>query len=124
MKRALVTGGGDIGGAVCRRLAASGWHVIVHANANLERRRGGRDHAAAAAGGGVDVADGGAAQAAIGRCWKTARSGRGRNAGITTTRRWPECRRVVEARSTSLHGFFHVTARCCCRWRAPAGAGS
>ena len=37
-KRALVTGGsGDIGGAICRRLAADGCHVVVHANANVER---------------------------------------------------------------------------------------
>ena len=35
MIRALVTGGsGDIGAAVCRRLAADGCHVIVHASAN------------------------------------------------------------------------------------------
>lgn len=34
MRRALVTGGsGDIGSAVCLRLAADGMHVIVHANA-------------------------------------------------------------------------------------------
>jgi 3-oxoacyl-[acyl-carrier protein] reductase len=38
MKRALVTGGsGDIGSAICRRLAADGYHVIVHANRNRER---------------------------------------------------------------------------------------
>jgi 3-oxoacyl-[acyl-carrier protein] reductase len=37
MKRALVTGGsGAIGAAVCRRLAAAGMHVIVHANRNLD----------------------------------------------------------------------------------------
>lgn len=35
MKRALVTGGsGDIGRAICLRLAAAGLHVIVHANRN------------------------------------------------------------------------------------------
>ena len=35
MIRALVTGGsGDIGGAICRRLAADGYHVIVHAATN------------------------------------------------------------------------------------------
>ncbi|KAB7624184.1 3-oxoacyl-ACP reductase FabG [Alkalilimnicola sp. S0819] len=40
MKRALVTGGsGDIGAAVCRALAESGLHVIVHANSRLERAR-------------------------------------------------------------------------------------
>ena len=38
MKRALVTGGsGDIGGAICHRLAADGLHVIVHANSRPER---------------------------------------------------------------------------------------
>ena len=37
-KRALVTGGsGDLGGAICRKLAAHGLHVIIHANANLAR---------------------------------------------------------------------------------------
>ena len=36
MKRALVTGGsGSIGAAICRQLAASNYHVIVHANKNL-----------------------------------------------------------------------------------------
>jgi 3-oxoacyl-[acyl-carrier protein] reductase len=38
MKRALVTGGsGGIGAAVCRRLAASGCYVYVHANNNLSK---------------------------------------------------------------------------------------
>ena len=36
MRRALVTGGsGGIGSAICRRLAAQGEHVIVHANQRL-----------------------------------------------------------------------------------------
>ena len=40
MKRALVTGGsGAIGAAICRRLAAAGRHVVVHANRNLARSR-------------------------------------------------------------------------------------
>lgn len=38
MKRALVTGGsGAIGAAICRKLAADGIHVVVHANTGLER---------------------------------------------------------------------------------------
>lgn len=37
MKRALVTGGsGAIGAAICRRLAADGLHVIVHAHRRLD----------------------------------------------------------------------------------------
>lgn len=37
MKRALVTGGsGGIGAAICRRLAADGVHVTVHANSRLQ----------------------------------------------------------------------------------------
>jgi 3-oxoacyl-[acyl-carrier protein] reductase len=40
MKRALVTGGsGGIGAAICRKLAADGLHVIVHANSRLEEAR-------------------------------------------------------------------------------------
>ena len=37
MKRALVTGGsGEIGAAICRRLAKAGMHVIIHANRSRE----------------------------------------------------------------------------------------
>ena len=38
MKHALVTGGsGEIGQAICQRLASDGHHVIVHANHNLKK---------------------------------------------------------------------------------------
>ncbi|MCW8929330.1 MAG: 3-oxoacyl-ACP reductase FabG [Gammaproteobacteria bacterium] len=38
MKHALVTGGsGEIGQAICQRLATDGHHVIVHANQNLAK---------------------------------------------------------------------------------------
>ncbi len=57
MKRALVTGGsGGIGAAICRRLAANGCHVIVHANR-------GREKAAAVVG--EIVAGGGSAEAVV-----------------------------------------------------------
>ncbi|MCG7360287.1 3-oxoacyl-ACP reductase FabG [Roseomonas sp. ACRSG] len=40
MKRALVTGGGSpIGTAIASRLVADGLHVILHANANIDRAR-------------------------------------------------------------------------------------
>ena len=117
MKRALVTGGsGDIGGAVCRRLAADGLHVVVHANAN--RARAEAVVAAIVAAGGsaeavaFDVADGDATRGAI----EALLAGGPvqvvvNNAGIhddapmagMSEAQW---KRVVDV---SLHGFFHVT---------------
>lgn len=40
MKYALVTGGsGDIGQAICQRLAGDGHYVLIHANQNLDKAR-------------------------------------------------------------------------------------
>lgn len=116
-RRALVTGGsGDIGGAICRRLAADGLHVVVHGNANIARaesvaaaiRDGGGSAEAVA----FDVADGDAARPAV----EALLAGGPlhvlvNNAGIhddaplagMSDAQW---KRVVDV---SLHGFFHVT---------------
>jgi 3-oxoacyl-[acyl-carrier protein] reductase len=116
-RRALVTGGsGDIGGAICQRLATDGLHVIVQANGNLARAQalaaaivadGGSAQALA-----FDVADADASAAAIAALLED-----GpiqvvvNNAGIhddaplagMSAAQW---RRVIDV---SLHGFFHVT---------------
>ncbi|MBO1324799.1 3-oxoacyl-ACP reductase FabG [Acetobacter sp. TBRC 12305] len=70
MKRALVTGGtSPIGAAICRRLAASGLHVIIHAHASVETARalaaelGGQGHSATAWQ--CDLSDIAATQAAL-----------------------------------------------------------
>jgi 3-oxoacyl-[acyl-carrier protein] reductase len=116
-RRALVTGGsGDIGSAICRRLAADGCHVIVHANAN--RARADEVVADIVASGGsacavaFDVADGDAARTSV----ETLLADGPiqivvNNAGIhddapmagMTETQW---KRVIDV---SLHGFFHVT---------------
>lgn len=116
-RRALVTGGsGDLGGAICTRLAADGLHMIVHAHAN--RARAEEIVAAIRAGGGsaeavaFDVADGAAARAALDHLLQA-----GpiqvvvNNAGIhddapmagMSEAQW---KRVIDV---CLHGFFHVT---------------
>ena len=116
-KRALVTGGsGDLGGAICKRLAADGLHVIVHANGNLARAGavvadiqalGGSAEAVV-----FDVADADAARSTIEALLQA-----GpvqvivNNAGIhddapmagMSQAQW---KRVIDV---SLHGFFHVT---------------
>ena len=116
-KRALVTGGsGAIGSAICRKLAADGHHVIVHANANPDRAEavvaeivavGGSARAVA-----FDVAD---AQASGSTIEALLRDGPVQivvnNAGVhddaplagMSEAQW---KRVIDI---SLHGFFHVT---------------
>lgn len=116
-KRALVTGGsGDIGGAICRQLAADGLHVIVHGNINRAR-------AEAVAGSLRDA--GGSAQAVVFDITNADATHSAiqdllvagpiqvvvNNAGIhddatmagMSVAQW---RRVIDV---SLHGFFHVT---------------
>ena len=116
-RRALVTGGsGDLGGAICRRLAADGAHVIVHANGNPARAEAVRDGIVAGGGSAqavaFDVADGDATRAAL-----TALLDDGpiqivvNNAGIhddapMAGMREDQWKRVIDV---SLHGFFHVT---------------
>ncbi len=117
VRRALVTGGsGDLGGAICRRLAADGASVIVHANSNLARAEevvaailadGGQASAVA-----FDVAGAEATSAAM---EKLLADGAidiiVNNAGIhddapmagMDRERWT---RVIDV---SLHGFFNVT---------------
>jgi 3-oxoacyl-[acyl-carrier protein] reductase len=112
-RRALVTGGsGDIGGAICRALAAQGQFVYVHANANPDRARdlayeiGGNAKAVT-----FDVTDADKSRSAI-----DAMLADGtidilvHNAGIhddaplagMTETQW---HRVIDV---SLHGFFHT----------------
>ena len=116
-KRALVTGGsGDLGGAICRKLATDGLHVIVHANGNLARAEALAAEIVSASGSAeavaFDVADGEASRMAIGSLLEA-----GpiqvvvNNAGIhddapmagMSESQW---KRVIDV---SLHGFFHVT---------------
>jgi len=117
VKRALVTGGsGAIGAAICRRLAAQGCHVYVHAHGNPDRA--GKLAGEIAAGGGsaaavaFDVADGGRAPAAL---QELLESGPIQilvnNAGIHDDAVMPGMKpqqwsRVIDV---SLNGFFNVT---------------
>jgi len=117
MKRALVTGGsGGIGAAICRRLAADGLHVIVHANSRLQEAQ--RLAAEIAAGGGAaqavafDVADRARTEAAL----KDLLAGGAvqvvvNNAGIHDDAVMPAMKPAQWSRviDVSLNGFFNVT---------------
>ncbi|WP_442683149.1 3-oxoacyl-ACP reductase FabG [Stenotrophomonas sp. JC08] len=116
-RRALVTGGsGDLGGAICRQLAADGLHVIVHAHANLARAQAVVEqilaHGGSAQAVAFDVADADAVAQALAALLEAGPiQVLVNNAGIhddapmagLDAERW---RRVIDV---SLHGFFHVT---------------
>ena len=115
--RALVTGGsGGIGAAICRRLAADGRHVLVHAHRHLDTARALAAEIAAQGGSAealaFDVTDARATHAALETLLE-----QGpvqilvNNAGIHDDAAFPgmsenQWRRVIEV---SLHGFFNVT---------------
>lgn len=117
MKRALVTGGsGSIGAAICRKLAVDGYHVYVHANANLKQAQ----HIAAeivTSGGSAtavafDVADSEGTSAAL----QTLLADGPvqilvNNAGIHDDAVMPGMKAVQWTRviDVSLNGFFNVT---------------
>ena len=117
MKRALVTGGsGGIGAAICRRLAADGRHVYVHANSRAKEaekivsdiKAGGGSAAAVA----FDVTDRGRTEAALqsildeGPIQIVVN-----NAGIHDDAVMPGMRQEQWSRviDVSLNGFFNVT---------------
>ena len=117
MKRALVTGGsGGIGAAICRRLAADGRHVLIHANRNRDAAEALADEIRAAGGTATalafDVTDAGATRTALDALLADAPIQiLVNNAGIHDDAVFPGMRaeqwqRVIDV---SLNGFFNVT---------------
>jgi len=117
MKRALVTGGsGGIGAAICRRLAADGHHVIVHANRSLDkaeavvatiREAGGNAEAVA-----FDVTDRAATAAALEKLLEaSAIQILVNNAGIHADAVFPGMsgEQWDSVIAVSLNGFYNVT---------------
>ena len=117
MRRALVTGGsGALGEAICRRLAAAGRHVYVHANRGADRAEGIAADIVATGGSAsavsFNVAD---AQATVAALASVLADGAIEilinNAGIHDDAVMPGMRReqwssVIDV---SLNGFFNVT---------------
>lgn len=117
MKRALVTGGsGAIGSAICRRLAADGLHVIIHAHRNLAAAEALRDELLAKGGSAqavqFDVVDAAATQTALEALLRDEPiQVLVNNAGIHDDAAFPGMRHAQwnSVIDVSLHGFFNVT---------------
>ena len=117
MKHALVTGGsGGIGSAICRRLAADGCHVFIHANRNVEAAHALADDIAAQGGSAqvlvFDVTDKAAVSDALNPLLEqNPIQILVNNAGIHDDAIFPgmsaeQWHRVIDV---SVHGFFNVT---------------
>lgn len=117
IKRALVTGGsGSIGSAICKQLAADGFHVVVHANRNAEgavalansiQACGGSAQSAA-----FDVTDSAACALALDTLLADgAIQVIVNNAGIHDDAVFPgmQLRQWQQVIDVSLNGFFNVT---------------
>ena len=116
MKNALVTGGsGEIGAAISRRLARSGWRVVVHAHTQADRAGALVDEISATGGSAqsitFDVTDPAETSAALGALLEHGPiQGVVHNAGIhddapmagMSAKQW---HRVIDV---SLHGFYNV----------------
>ena len=116
MKNALVTGGsGEIGSAISRRLARSGWRVLIHAHTQADRAGALVDEISATGGSAqsitFDVTDPAATSAALGAVLEQGPiQGVVHNAGIhddapmagMSATQW---HRVIDV---SLHGFYNV----------------
>lgn len=117
MRRALVTGGsGALGAAICRRLAADGCHVYVHAHSNPSQAQRLVGEIAAAGGSAAaatfDVTDPDQARAALeGMLADGPIQIVVNNAGIHDDAVMPGMRRAQWTRviDVSLNGFFNVT---------------
>jgi 3-oxoacyl-[acyl-carrier protein] reductase len=116
-RRALVTGGsGGIGAAICRRLAADGYHVIIHANRNRDRADALANEIVTTGGSAevlcFDVVDATATAAAIATLLEAGPvQVLVNNAGIHDDAVFPgmsetQWSRVIDV---NLNGFFHVT---------------